>query len=122
MGFSFSLSASATIVSTASVNGENKGWAYRRESYANNNGSGVRTTRQNLGQQPVQQTRLYDAQGRPMLADGSGQQERRRDGVQRRNPRPARPRNYTKIISIEDITDEQEGEAPINMQDSEEKK
>lgn len=73
MPFNFSLSTSISFVSTSSVNGETNGWAYRRESYNNNHGSGVRTARQRLGEAPVTQTRMYDAQGRPLLPDARGQ-------------------------------------------------
>lgn len=97
MPFNFSFSSSFSAV-TVSNNGQApKGWAYKRESYSNNSGSGVRTTKQKLGEAPVTETRVYDAQGRPLITDG----------------RPRRPRNpgQGRIISIEEITDEhQHGE------------
>ncbi|KAK4235152.1 hypothetical protein C8A03DRAFT_18067 [Achaetomium macrosporum] len=77
--FSFSSSASAVIVGSSSVNGHSatKGWAYKREAYSNNNGSGVRTTTQKLGEAPVTQTKMYDALGRPLLVDGAESADRR---------------------------------------------
>jgi hypothetical protein len=71
--FSFSSTTSAAVVGSASVNdrGTTKGWAYKRESYSNNDGSGVRTTKQRLGEAPVTNTRIYDAQGRPLLIERS---------------------------------------------------
>lgn len=95
MPFNFSFSSSATIVSTSSVNGRTSGQAYQRQSFATPQGSGVRTTRQTLGQAPVTDTRLYDAHGRELITNGTG------GG---RAPTPTR-----KIISIEDVT-EQEAE------------
>jgi len=93
MPFSFSFSSSAAIVGSGSVNGHNttKGWAYKHEAYSNNNGSGVRTTKQRLGEAPVTQTRMYDAQGRPLLIQGS---DRRAD-----------PHDTT-VRRIEDITED----------------
>lgn len=116
MPFSFSFSSSATVVATTSVNGEAKGWAYRREAYANNDSSGVRTTRQQLGEAPVTQMRMYDAQGRPLLTDGSG------GSGQRPRPRPRSTRGPTRrIISIEDVTEEEEKKAASSHQNSEKK-
>lgn len=73
MPFSFSSSASAVFVGSATANsrGTTSGWAYKRESYSNANGSGVRTTKQKLGEAPVTQVRMYDAQGRPLLVEGN---------------------------------------------------
>lgn len=110
MLFNLSLSTSATVVTSASVNGNRNGWAYRRESYANNNGSGVRTTRQNLGQPPVMQTMVYDAYGRPLLVDGSSGGNGSGSGTgtvsgRRRNTQRV---PTSRIISIEDVTEEEE--------------
>lgn len=104
MLFNLSLSTSATV--STSINGNSNGWAYRQDSYANNNGSGVRTTRQNLGQAPVMQTTVYDAQGRPFLVDGSsgGSGSGHRQNIQQRVP-------TSRIISIEDVTEEEERKA-----------
>lgn len=122
MPFNFSFSTSATFVSTSSVNGETKGWAYRRESYNTNDGSGVRTTRQRLGDAPVTQTRMYDAQGRPLLTDGysnnnnnyqnNGGSSRNRNNdngymSHRRGNNNNVPVGVGKIISIEDVTEEE---------------
>ncbi|KAF3761633.1 hypothetical protein M406DRAFT_357809 [Cryphonectria parasitica EP155] len=97
MPFNFSFSSSVTFVSTTSGNGgDPRGWAYRREAYSNNAGSGVRTTQQNLGEAPVMQTRMYDAQGRPLLTSGDGS-----DGRRAGNPHGMTRR----IISIEDVTE-----------------
>lgn len=114
MPFNFSFSSSATFVSTSSVNGESKGWAYRREAYSNNDGSGVRTFRQNLGEAPSVQTRIYDSRGKPLLAEGSnnsssGSGSGRRRGTQT----PTR-----RIISIEDVTEEEERKAANAQKDS----
>lgn len=94
MPFSFSSSSSAAFVGSASVNGRTvtKGWAYKREAYSDNHGSGVRTTKQKLGDAPVSQTRIYDAQGRPLLTERSGGASRTPD---------------TAIMRIEDVTEEQ---------------
>ncbi|KAK3308333.1 uncharacterized protein B0T15DRAFT_490921 [Chaetomium strumarium] len=83
--FSFSSSASAVVVGSASANGHGaiKGWAYKHEAYSNNDGSGVRTTKQKLGEPPVTQTRMYDAQGRPLLTDGAGRRTGLDDSVRR---------------------------------------
>lgn len=91
--FSFSSSVSAVSVASGSANGHGgaKGWAYKRESYSNNHGSGVRTTKQKLGEAPVTQTKIYDAQGRPLYLEGG---RRRTPGVDDRVPR------------IEDVTDD----------------
>lgn len=115
MVFSFSLSTSASVVASASVNGSARGWGYRRESYSNNLGSGVRTTRQNLGQAaPTVQTTMYDAQGRPFLTDaasgnaiGNGGGGGVGGGRVQQRPRTVRSR----IISIEDVTEEEERKA-----------
>ena len=71
MPINFSFSTSTTVVGSASANGHTttKGWAYRHEAYKNNEGSGSRTTKQKLGQAPVSKTKIYDAQGRPLLID-----------------------------------------------------
>lgn len=92
--FSFSSSASAVVVGSGSVNGHGgaKGWAYKRESYSNNSGSGVRTTEQKLGEAPVTQTRIYDAQGRPLLID--------------RSDRPPAGPNNSVVRRVEDVTEE----------------
>lgn len=102
MPFNFSFTTSATVVSTSSVNGQTQGWAYRRDAYSTNDGSGVRTTRQNLGEAPFTQTRVYDAQGRPLLTEGSGSQRR----SSKRGGQPSR-----RIISIEDVTEEEDKKA-----------
>ncbi|KAK4242312.1 hypothetical protein C8A03DRAFT_40429 [Achaetomium macrosporum] len=83
--FSFSSSASAVVVGSASANGHGatKGWAYKHEAYSNNDGSGVRTTKQKLGEPPVTQTRMYDAQGRPLLTDGADRRTGLDDSVRR---------------------------------------
>lgn len=139
MPFNFSFSTSATFVSTSSVNGETKGWAYRRESYNTKDGSGVRTTRQRLGDAPVTQTRVYDAQGRPFLTNGynnnnnnnndyyqnngggssrshhnyynnnHGYVSRRRGNNDNNNNNV--PVGVGKIISIEDVTEEENAKA-----------
>lgn len=72
VGFSFSLSTSASVTATTSVNGGTRGYGYQRQMFRNNSGSGVRTIRQNLGEAPVVQTSIYDAQGRPLLIDSNG--------------------------------------------------
>lgn len=120
MPFSFSFSTSATVVSTSSVNGETKGWAYKRESYNTNDGSGVRTTRQRLGDAPVTQMRMYDAQGRPLLTDGYNNNQ---DMGSRSNNNgyvsQSRGNNNVpmgKIISIEDVTEEENAKAAANSQ------
>lgn len=43
--------------------------AYRREAYSNEHGTGVRTIKQRLGQDPVVKTRMYDRDGRPLLIE-----------------------------------------------------
>ncbi|KAJ4393624.1 hypothetical protein N0V93_002837 [Gnomoniopsis smithogilvyi] len=100
MPFNFSFSSSATFVSTSSINGQPQGWAYRREAYSTNDGSGVRTTKQKLGEAPITQMRMYDAQGRPLLTEGNGSGHTGRRESKRG---PSR-----RIISIEDVTDEEE--------------
>ncbi|KAK7727559.1 hypothetical protein SLS53_009413 [Cytospora paraplurivora] len=103
MPFSFSFSSSATFVSTGTVNGQAKGYAYQRQSYSTPQGSGVRTTKQRLGEAPLTETRLYDHNGREMLANGSGA------GNSSAMERMATP--STRIISIEDVTEEEEEKA-----------
>lgn len=100
MPFNFSFSTSATVAGSASVNGNNatKGWAYRREAYSNEQGSGVRTMKQKLGEEPVTQTKMYDAEGRPLLIERNGGEGRSTTGPN------------TKILSIEDITEEEDTE------------
>ncbi|ROV93819.1 hypothetical protein VMCG_08768 [Cytospora schulzeri] len=100
MPFNFSFSSSATFVSTSSVNGQTKGYAYQRQSYSTPQGSGVRTTEQKLGQAPLTQTKLYDPCGRQMVSPGS-------------NPGGSSGGNQAnipsrRIISIEDVTEEEE--------------
>jgi hypothetical protein len=82
-GFSFSSSTSAAVVTAGSVNGQSaaKGWAYKREAYSNSNGSGVRTTKQKLGEAPVTQTRMYDAHGRPLFIEGTDRPREPDDSV-----------------------------------------
>lgn len=72
VGFSLSLSTSASVSATTSVNGGTRGYGYQRQMFHNNSGSGVRTIRQNFGEAPVVQTSIYDAQGRPLLIDSNG--------------------------------------------------
>lgn len=105
MPLNFSFSSSATFVSTSSVDGQTTGWAYRREAYSTNDGSGVRTTKQNLGEAPVTQMRMYDAQGRPLLTEGSGSGG---SGSSRRQSKRGPSR---RIISIEDVTEEEDKKA-----------
>ncbi|KAL1849947.1 hypothetical protein Daus18300_013081 [Diaporthe australafricana] len=102
MPFNFSFSSSATFVSTSSVNGRTSGQAYQRQSYSTPQGSGVRTTQQNLGEAPVMNTRLYDAQGRELIGDGSGGGNGSYQNQGSRAYAPSR-----RIISIEDVTDEE---------------
>lgn len=96
MPFSFSFSSSAAFVGSGSVNGRSvtKGWAYKREEYSDSNGYGVRTTKQKLGEAPVTQTRIYDAQGRPLLVEGG------HGGPARADP------NLGAMRVIEDVTEE----------------
>lgn len=123
MPFSFSFSTSATIVSTSSVNGETKGWAYKRESRSNNNGSHVRTTTQTLGDAPETKICMYDAQGRRLLTNdddttfnnqGSGSRSYNNGYVSQRRANNNIP--VGKIISIEDVTDEENAKAAANAQ------
>lgn len=102
MPFNFSFSSSATFVSTSSVNGRTSGQAYQRQSYSTPQGSGVRTTQQKLGEAPVTYTRLFDAQGRELIGDGSsgGNGYRQNQGGQAYGP-------SRRIISIEDVTEEE---------------
>ncbi|KAK2600431.1 hypothetical protein N8I77_009964 [Diaporthe amygdali] len=102
MPFNFSFSSSATFVSTSSVNGRTSGQAYQRQSYSTPQGSGVRTTHQKLGEAPVTNTRLYDAQGRELIGDGSGYDQNH--GNQAYAP-------SRRIISIEDVTEEEADKA-----------
>lgn len=99
MPFNFSFSSSATFVSTSSFNGRTTGQAYQRQSYSTPQGSGVRTTQQKLGEAPVTNTRLYDAQGRELIG-GGGQNH----GGQAYAP-------SRRIISIEDVTEEEADKA-----------
>lgn len=121
MVFNFSFSTSATIVSTSSINGETKGWAYRHQSYRTPDGSGVRTTRQTLGDAPETETRMYDAQGRPLLTDGHNNNNQG-GGSSSGSSSSSRRNNYVsqrggnnfpvgKIISIEDVTEEENAKA-----------
>lgn len=102
MPFNFSFSSSATFVSTSSVNGRTSGQAYQRQSYSTPQGSGVRTTQQKLGEAPVTNTRLYDAQGRELIGDGSGGGNGYRQNHGGQAYAPSR-----RIISIEDVTEEE---------------
>ncbi|KAK7701926.1 hypothetical protein SLS64_010060 [Diaporthe eres] len=115
MPFNFSFSSSATFVSTSSVNGRTSGQAYQRQSYSTPQGSGVRTTQQKLGEAPVTNTRLYDAQGRELIGDGSG-------GGGNGYPQNHGGQAYApsrRIISIEDVTeDEAQKAAGERKQDS----
>lgn len=103
MPFNFSFSSSATFVSTSSVNGRTSGQAYQRQWYSTPQGSGVRTTQQKLGEAPVINTRLYDAQGRELIGDGGGgggsNSYYQNHGSQAYAP-------SRRIISIEDVTEE----------------
>lgn len=131
-GLNLSISTSATFVSTSSVNGEARGWAYQRQSYRNNDGSGVRTRTQTLGGPPVTNTRMYDSQGREFLTQGgyednnynnnntyynnnnvgSGSSRRNHDGsVSQRRREKAAQAPYSRIISIEDVTEEENAKA-----------
>lgn len=114
MPFNFSFSTSATVVGSASVNGHNatKGWAYRREGYSNEHGSGVRTMEQTLGEAPVTQTKMYDAEGRPLLVE--------RNGGEGGSTTRAGPN--TRILSIEDVTEEEDKKHRRSTILSEEKK
>ncbi|CAN8098254.1 unnamed protein product [Discula destructiva] len=105
MPFNFSFSSSATFVSTSSTSGQTQGWAYRRDAYSTDDGSGVRTTRQNLGEAPVTQTRMFDAHGRPLLVEGSS------SGGASRSRHQSKPGPSMKIISIEDVTEEEDKKA-----------
>lgn len=111
MPFNFSFSSSATFVSTSSVNGQAQGWAYRREAYSTNDGSGVRTTKQKLGEAPVTQMRMYDAQGRPLLTEGNGSASGSGSGSGSRRPRQSKRGPSRRIISIEDVTEEEDKKA-----------
>lgn len=118
MPFNFSFSSSATFVSTSSVNGRTSGQAYQRQSYSTPQGSGVRTTQQKLGEAPVTYTRLFDAQGRELIGGGGGggggNGYRQNHGGQAYAPTCSR-----RIISIEDVTEEEaEKAARERKQDS----
>ncbi|KAM7197966.1 hypothetical protein V8F20_006414 [Naviculisporaceae sp. PSN 640] len=113
MPFQFSFSSSAAIVTTASVNGREttKGVAYRREAYSNEHGTGVRTTKQKLGQDPIVKTRMYDRDGRPLLIEdssGAGGPGRSRASQHRQEIDDSR--------RIEDVTDEETVENGIQRQ------
>lgn len=90
-------------MSTSSVNGQPQGWAYRREAYSTNDGSGVRTTKQKLGEAPITQMKMYDAQGRPLLTEANSS-----DDTSRRQSKGGPSR---RIISIEDVTEEEDKKA-----------
>ncbi|KAK3306274.1 uncharacterized protein B0T15DRAFT_500986 [Chaetomium strumarium] len=100
--FSFSSSASAVVVGSGSVNGHGatKGWAYKHEAYSNDNGSGVRTTKQRLGEAPATQTKVYDARGRPLLIDHANRANRRTD--------------LDSVRGIEDVTEDCSSTIPEN--------
>ena len=96
--FSFSSSTSASFVSSSSTNGQEaaKGYAYRHEAYSNEHGTGSRTTKQKLGQAPVTETRMYDAQGRPLLIQGTHESG------------SANVSNIDDSRRIEDVTDQED--------------
>lgn len=112
MPFKFSFSTSATVVGSTSVNGHDatKGYAYRREAYSNEHGSGVRTMKQKLGEAPVTQTKMYDAEGRPLLIERSGG-----DGRSTTGPN-------TRVLSIEDVTEEEDKDQRVSSASSKSKR
>ncbi|KAK8165349.1 hypothetical protein BKA80DRAFT_309457 [Phyllosticta citrichinensis] len=76
---SYSLSSFMSWSSTTNNGGGNKhtrGQAYMREAHSNPTGSATRTTSQTLGQQPIQETRFYDARGRERLPYHANSQQR----------------------------------------------
>jgi hypothetical protein len=111
MSFNFSFSSTATFVSTSSVNGRTSGQAYQRQSYSTPQGSGVRTTQQQLGEAPVTCTRLYDAQGRELISDGNAASNGHRQNYGGQPYAPSR-----RIISIEDVTEEDAVKASTKRQ------
>lgn len=48
------------------------GSAYQQTSHADPTGTRIQTTSQNLGEEPVQETRFYDAQGNKVMGSGGG--------------------------------------------------
>jgi len=73
-----------TMTSTSATSAGNmSGWAYKRESYANAHGSGIRTTKQKLGEAPVTEVYMYDAQGRPLLVQGNAASSSSSTGTRR---------------------------------------
>jgi hypothetical protein len=69
---SFSYSSSSMSYSTTTTNGQTTGQAYQRTSETTPEGTTVRTTHQNLGEQPVTETQRWDASGRAIEAAGGG--------------------------------------------------
>lgn len=63
--------SSYSSTSSTTENGVHRtGSAYQQTSQADPSGSRIQTTSQNLGEQPVQQTRYYDAEGNKVLGTG----------------------------------------------------
>ena len=88
---SFFSSSSSSFSNTRNGNNEEHttGRAYTSHSYTDPNGTTVKTTRQNLGEAPVSETKRYDARGRELAGGASDNSNRR----------------------IQDVTDEEEREA-----------
>lgn len=81
---SFMSWSSTTTTNNNSGGGGNKqtrGQAYMREAHSNPTGSATRTTTQTLGQQPIQETRFYDARGRERLPYHANSQQQRQPAV-----------------------------------------
>ena len=70
-------SSSVSYSSTTNRDGQTTGQAYQRMSESTPQGTTVQTTRQNLGERPVTETRRYDATGRAIEATGAAGSDRR---------------------------------------------
>ncbi|KAF2225577.1 hypothetical protein BDZ85DRAFT_231440 [Elsinoe ampelina] len=69
----FNFSSSTSYSTSTTTNGQTTGSQYTQQSTGNPQGTTVHTTSQNLGEDPVNETRQYDAQGRELLSGGTNQ-------------------------------------------------
>lgn len=106
MGFqkSFSSSSSFSFSSSTSSNGSYRtGQSFNRTSYSDPSGSQVQTTSQRLGEPAVQETRVFDGEGRQVL-EGGRTVGRKRLGEGKREV----PEGVGKVLAIEEVVDGEE--------------
>jgi hypothetical protein len=96
------VSSSASVSYVSTVNGQTTGQAFRQERQSTPRGTQVRTTTQNLGEEPVVQTEYYDSRGRAIAGGpGANMADRRIEDVSGQGAETETERQYRERMEDE---------------------